>query len=278
MSRFLQKPGYGINLHSLPENRDASPIISIKNRHDSFEHMAQLHFSALSERGIRSINADAFCAEKIGSYYVFGVAEGEADSGDEGTASSIAISCLRKSAESPAGSAAAVLARAVHESDARIGAHAAGFPDRIKDATHLSACLIDDNLECTILDTGEGNAYLVSHDSVQVPREHALSRHLQVPGFFEWGNQGEKKREGMIAHTLGEPRILAKTDFVTVNIADRFLLFSSGGLYDYVKKNRIAEIVRQNGENVEASAEFLVEEALSLGSERTITLVLIHGH
>ncbi|HVP96068.1 hypothetical protein [Methanoregula sp.] len=240
--------------------------------------MAQLHFSALSDRGIRSINNDAFCAEKIGNYFVFGVAEGEADPTYEGVASSTAMSCLRESAKSPANSPAATLARAVHGTDARISAHASDFPGRTTDATHLSACLIDDTLECTILDTGEGNAYLISHDSVQVPREYAISHHLQAPKFPERGNNGEKKREGMISHTLGEPRILATTDFITVNIVDRFLLFNSGGLHDFVKKDRIAEIVRQNGENVEASAEFLVEEALSAGSDRTITLVLVHGH
>jgi serine/threonine protein phosphatase PrpC len=240
--------------------------------------MGQLHFSALSDRGIRSINNDAFCAEKIGNYYIFGVAAGEADPTFEGAASSTAIFCLKESAKNPTNPPAAILARAVHESDARIRAHAADFPDRKTDATHLSACIIDDTLECTILDTGEGNAYVISHDSIQVPREHALSRHPQATGVPERANNGEKNREGMISHTLGEPRILATTNFVTINVADRFLLLSSGGLYDYVKKDRIAEIVRQNGENVEASAEFLVEEALSSGSDRTITLVLIHGH
>ena len=63
-----------------------------------------------------------------------------------------------------------------------------------------------------------------------------------------------------------------------VPIADRFLLLSTGGLHDYVKKERIAEIVLQNGENVESSCQYLLQEALSAGSERTITIVLVHGH
>jgi PPM family protein phosphatase len=267
-----------VRIQDLQENATISSIISIKNWHNPFQTMAQLHFSALSDRGIRSINNDAFCAEKIGNYYVFGVAEGPTDTMYGGAASRIAISCLKENSKNQTNSPAVALARAVHESDARISAHAAASPDRTMDATHLSACLIDDALECTILDTGEGNAYLVSHDSIQVPREHAVSRHLQAPGFPEQDNDSEKKLEGMISHTLGEPRILAKTDFVMVNIANHFLLFSSGGLHDYVKKDRIAEIVLQNGENVEASCEFLLQEALSAGSDRTITLVLIHGH
>jgi serine/threonine protein phosphatase PrpC len=240
--------------------------------------MARLHFSTLSDRGIRSINNDAFCAEKIGIYYVFGVAEGQTDPTYEGTASDIAVSCLRESVKSQKNSPAAALAAAVHESDGRISAHAANSPDRTKDATHLSACLIDDTLKCTILDTGEGNAYLINRDSIHLPREHALSVQPEGPGFPGTGHSSDTRRGDMISHTLGEPRILTKSDFVTVNITDRFLLFSSGGLHDYVKKDRIAEIVLQNGENVETSCEFLLQEALSAGSERTITIVLVHGH
>jgi serine/threonine protein phosphatase PrpC len=240
--------------------------------------MARLHFSTLSDRGLRSINNDAFCAEKIGKYYVFGVAEGQTDPTYEGSASGIAVSCLRKSAKSQKNSPVVALAAAVHESDAQISMHAANIPGRIKDTTQLSACLIDDTLKCTILDTGEGNVYLIGSDGIYLPREYALSGQPEEFGSLETGYGNDKKRGDMISHTLGEPRILTKSDFVMVNIVDRFLIFSSGGLHDYVKKDRIAEIVLQNGENVETSCEFLLQEALSAGSERTITIVLVHGH
>jgi serine/threonine protein phosphatase PrpC len=82
----------------------------------------------------------------------------------------------------------------------------------------------------------------------------------------------------MIAHTLGEPHMLSNSDFVTVSIRDLFLVISSGGLHDFVKKERIAEIVLANGENVETSAEQLVQEAQRSGSEETITVVIAHGH
>lgn len=82
----------------------------------------------------------------------------------------------------------------------------------------------------------------------------------------------------MISHTLGEPRILMESEFVAVNMRDIFLLLSSGGLHDLVGKERIAEIVHENGENVEASCEHLMQEALSAGSEQTITLILVCGH
>jgi serine/threonine protein phosphatase PrpC len=244
----------------------------------SLKIMARLHFFALSDRGIRTTNNDAFCAEKIGNYYVFGVADGQTDPSRDGTASGIAVSSLRESLKSQKNSPALALAAAVHESDARITASAANSPERIRDATHLSTCLIDDTLECTILDTGEGNAYIISRDGIHLPGEHAFSVQPEGLEFLTRGHSGEKRRGEMIAHTLGEPHVLTKADFAMVTIADRFLLLSTGGLHDYVKKERIAEIVLQNGENVEASCQYLLQEALSAGSERTITLVLVHGH
>lgn len=81
----------------------------------------------------------------------------------------------------------------------------------------------------------------------------------------------------MISHTLGEPHILQLSDFITVNIKDLFLLISSEGLHNFVMRKWIAEIVLDNGENVETSCQQLVREAQQAGSERTITIVL-HGH
>ena len=241
--------------------------------------MTRLHFFALSDRGIRTTNNDAFCAEKIGNYYVFGVAEGQTDPASDDTASGIAVSSLRESVKSKKNLPALALAAAVHESDARISASAANSPERTRGATHLSACLIDDALECTILDTGEGNAYLISRDGIHLPGEHAFSVQPEGLEFLTRGHSGEKRRGEMIAHTLGEPHVLTKARLCHGNHRG-FVSCSSGtgGLHDYVKKERIAEIVLQNGENVESSCEFLLQETLSAGSERTITIVLVHGH
>jgi serine/threonine protein phosphatase PrpC len=253
-------------------------ITSIIFPHNPPKTMAQVHFSTLSDRWVSADNNDAFCAEKIGKYHVFGVAEGLSDLPGSSSASGVAISSLKESVQSLKGSPAAALEAAVYESETRINAHAGKTSGITRDATHLSACLLDDNLDCTILDTGEGNAYLISPDAIRVPMDHPASGQPEVPDFLSRNPGEEKKRTHMISHTLGEPHMLKRSDFLTVNIRDLFLLLSSGGLHDFVRKERIAEIVFQNGENVETSCEHLMQEALSAGSERTITIVLVHGH
>ena len=240
--------------------------------------MTEVHFFALSDRWSSATNNDAFCAERIGKYHVFGVAEGLSDLPGGSSASGIAVSSLQESVKSRAGLPSELLVAAVRESEYRINVRTVKSPAKTGGATHLSACLVDDALNCTILDTGEGNAYLISPDGIRVPRDHPLSRQPEGLEVLS-GNPGEgKKRTDMISHTLGEPHMLRGSDFVEINIRNLFLLLSSGGLNDFVKRERIAEIVLKNGENVETSCEHLLQEALSAGSERTITLVLVHGH
>ena len=172
---------------------------------------------------------------------------------------------------------AAVLGAAVHEAEARIDVQVKKSPGMDRDATHLSACLLVDTLDCTILDIGEGSAYLIDRDGIWVPRTYPSAVQVKEPGPGSPDDREENRLPDMISRTLGEPHVMRKSDFVTVNIRSIFLLISSGGLHDYVRKERIAEIVLRNEENVETSCEQLLQEALKAGSERTITVVLVHG-
>ena len=72
----------------------------------------------------------------------------------------------------------------MHQSETRIHMHAVKSPENIGDSTHLSACIIDDALNCTILDTGEGNVYLISPDSIHIPRDYPSSGQPEGLGIF----------------------------------------------------------------------------------------------
>lgn len=236
--------------------------------------MSRIHFFAMSDRWISAPNNDAFCAEKIGDYHLFGVAAGQSGQHGLDTASSIAISNLIDSVREMKRSPAATLNAAVQAIEARIKAREAGPPGAPHNRTHLSAGIVSDSLDSTILDTGEGDVLLITPDGVFIPRDYPHGSTPLVPSLP--APSGE--RRVMISHTLGEPHILKLSDFIIVNIKDLFLLFSSEGLHNFVTYKRIAEIVMDNGENVETSCQQLVREAQRAGSERTITIVLVHGH
>jgi len=236
--------------------------------------MSRIHFFAISERWISAPNNDAFCAEKFGDYHLFSVAAGLSDQPGLDSASGIAISSLIDSVREMKGSPAAALDAAVNAIETRIRAQKAGTRGEARVGTHLSAGIVSDSLDSTILDTGEGDVLLITPDGIFIPRDYPHASTPPDTG-LPASSGGQKV---MISHTLGEPHILKLSDFITVNIRDLFLLISSEGLHNFVTRKRIAEIVLDNGENVETSCQQLVQEAQQAGSERTITVVLVHGH
>ena len=241
--------------------------------------MTRLHFFALSERWISAANNDAFVAERFGDHHLFGIAEGLSDQPGLGSASGIAVSSAidgMKGMIAMKGSPADTLVAAVHESEARILKRLGGGKKTIRDATHLSAAVVDESLACTLLDTGEGHALLIGESGAFLPQEYPGTR----PSAGTGGNPHERKGnlQEMISRTLGGPRVLKPSDIVTFSLLDTFLLLSSGGLHDYLGRDRIAGIIRLHGENVETACQQMVREAQTAGSERTITIVLAHGH
>lgn len=134
--------------------------------------MSRIHFFATSERWSSAPNNDAFCAEKVGDYHLFGVAAGLSDQHGLDSASGIAISGLIDSVREMKGSPAAVLLAAVHTIEARIKARKAGPPGSARNRTHLSAGIVSDSLDSTILDTGEGDVLLITPDGIFIPRDY----------------------------------------------------------------------------------------------------------
>ncbi len=238
--------------------------------------MAQIRFMALSERGIQENNADSFCAERIGRCYVFAVADGLAGHPSGRMASDIAISSLNSAIQKQYGSPKITLENAVHDADARIRQQSEEVRERSGMGTQIVACLVDDNLDCTALDIGDGSIYIINSDGIKPPREY-FPQGITGPGNNPREITGQPPLSRMISHALGEPRVLKDNDFIHLNIRDSFLLLSSDGLYDFVKKDTIQDIVMENGNNLETSCEELIQQALSAGSDGTITVVLVRG-
>lgn len=230
--------------------------------------MGRVHYFALSERGLQAINNDAFCAEKVGKFHVFAVA-GERIGGPAGRlAGDIAIQTLKNAAQRNSRDPAEILENAVTEADHMIGQRSSRDREHAGMGTDLCACLVDESLDCTILDTGNGSVYYVSPGiGIVLPSEIPFADKAAGP-----------IRKRIISHTLGEPYILKGTELRKVNLQHSFIILSSAGLYDFAKREDIRAIVEKNGENVETSCEDLKNLALRAGSERTITMVVLHGH
>jgi serine/threonine protein phosphatase PrpC len=238
--------------------------------------MNSIRYATLSERGLRATNDDSICAEKLGSYHVFALADGDILRPGGQIASDIAIRCLRDEIRAASGRPpATLLTSALLKADNEIRMESKKSREREGMSTRLSACMIDSDLMCTVLDTGEGGSYFIGSDGIRIPGERVprgMKPGSGIRASGDWGGCQE-----MLSHTLGAPRILKESDITATSLRDSILLLNSDGLHDFVKKEKILEIVARYRDNLEAACEALVQQALADESDHTISVILIQG-
>jgi len=233
--------------------------------------MSDFMFSALSERGMRTRNDDAYCAEKIGDYFVFALAAGLAGHPYGDIASMTVIEALRSAIKNIAGPPQQVLMTAVRKAEEEIRILSLRSPEYTAFSTKLVACLADKQGVFTVLDIGEGNCRIISENSIENARNIARARH--PPGFHE--DPQPQSLSSMVSFVLGDLHRIRNEDLSEFILGNDYLLLSSDGLTDVLKKDETAAIVRKLGEDPDAACEMLVQEAMKAGSERTITVILV---
>jgi protein phosphatase len=234
--------------------------------------MTRLQFAALSEHGLRPRNDDAYCTEKIGDYHVFAIAYGLTGHPYGDVASMTAIEALKDSISTTRGLARDILMTAVRKADADVGALSSKSSKHASLVTTLVACLIDKNRLCTVLDIGDRNFTVITESMVRSSGNVASRR----PGPKSMDPQPPSLSE-MVTHVLGEPYRLKDSSFSEFILGDEYLLLSSDGLTDVLEKEAIAEVVRNSDGNLEVACEKLIQDAMTAGSERTITVILVSG-
>lgn len=236
-----------------------------------------LNFSARSDAGQRDINEDSWCAEQIGDYYVFAVADGLGGHAAGEVASAIAIEALRNAFKLNGGDAKHALREAISEADKRILVHGGKFPDSRGMATTIIAAVVDDDLNCTVINVGDSRAHFITADDVTTTKDHSFVNELVDSGELPAEEAWRHPMANVLCQAIGDPDVEIKPDFYELNIKNTFLLLSSDGLHDFVEKEKIREVVISNGDKLHYSCEDLVNKALEAGSDDNITVVLVHG-
>jgi len=238
--------------------------------------MSGIDFSALSERGLRPRNDDAFCAERIGKYFVFAVADGLAGHAYGDIASKTAIDALKGAVKNTGGPARDAIMEGVRNAEAEIRALSQQSPEHAGLATKLVACLIDEKMQCTVLDVGDRNCHVIAGSTIEHAGTAAKSRRPPGSTPAPYADPKPPSLADMVAHVLGEPHRMKESDFSRFVLRDEYLLLSSDGMTDVLSEDAIAGIVRKTDGNLEVACEKLVQEAMQAGSESTITVVLAH--
>ena len=239
--------------------------------------MSRVHYAGLSEKGLRDINEDAYCAEKIGKYYVFAVADGLGGHAAGEVASAMAIDCLRHAFKTQTGTPAEILQHAITEADSRIRAEAAKSGEERGMATTLAAACIDEKLFCTIVNVGDSRGHLISSRGFETTKDHSYVQELVDAGQIAPEDVWHHPLSNVLRQALGDPDEQIRPDFYESDLTDTYLLLSTDGLHDYVLPGWIQEIIFKNKGNVKKACSDLVEAALKNDSDDNITVVLAHG-
>jgi PPM family protein phosphatase len=235
----------------------------------------KIYFSALSEKNNRNTNEDAYWAGRIGDYEVFVVADGLGGQAAGEVASGIAVECLKNAMKFCDDDLKKTLREAVHDADEQIIAYAQKFPDKKDMATTLIAAVVDNTLNCTVVNVGDSRAHIITGDDVKFTRDHSYVNDLVDAGEVKPEDTWQHPLAAVLSQALGDPDNPVVPDFYEFNLHDAFLLLSSDGLHDFVRKEKIQEIVLEQGSDPKKTCARLMREALESGSDDNITFILV---
>jgi protein phosphatase len=235
-----------------------------------------LQYFGRSEKGKRDNNEDAFLVEKIGDYWLFAVADGLGGHLAGEQASAIAVKILRDEVAIGINNpkdALELIAYQIHDSILTDGA-----ADRklFGMATTLVAALVDESGSCTVMNIGDSRAYTIQNGVIKHTRDQNMVGDLVASGQITEEEALNHPLRTVLDQALGDPDSVIEPAFYDSNLSDGWLILSSDGFHDFVRKGRILEIVA-NGETPEEVCGKLIEAAYEGGSDDNVTVVVVRA-
>jgi len=227
----------------------------------------KVEFFAISEKGVREKNEDAYLAEKIGKYYVFAVADGMGGHAYGEIASKIAIMELKETIRRFDDEPKNLLKKAFEKANTEILAYSKIVGARM--GTTLVACLLDENGKCTIANVGDSRAYLIN-DEIWHTKDHSYVQELVDSKIIDEKEAKKHPMKNIVTRALGvEKRV--EPDFYEISLKG-ILVLCSDGLHDYVDDVVIARVVKTH--KPKEACKMLVDIALKR-SRDNITVIVV---
>lgn len=235
--------------------------------------MCGVIFATVSETGRRETNEDAYLAIKVGVRYIFAVADGLGGCRAGEVASSHAISIVERTVRTGTEPAKVLLENAVSDAHREIISEGNLNPAHYGMATTLVAVIVDPDCRCTVINVGDSRAYRID-GLVRHTKDHSYVQSLLETGEITPAEAWRHPFGNIITQAIGDRDLPIVPDIYETDAKDTYLVLSSDGMHDYVPEDRIAEIVRSNGQNLGRSCNQLVAEALAEGSDDNITVIV----
>jgi len=223
---------------------------------------------AITDKGNREQNEDHFIAEKIGNFYVFGIADGVGGLPAGAIASKQAIETFRKNIQNKE-----TIDLKEEFDKANQSVLFEGEKRKTDMATTLVACILQESTgKSTIAHVGDSRAYIID-DNIWKTKDHTLVQDLVDVGVLSDEGAFTHPEKHRMKQALG---VKNRID-IEVNrklAKDSILLLCSDGLSDFVRDGELAALARQY--DPETACKKLIQKARENGSTDDITVIIAH--
>jgi protein phosphatase len=223
---------------------------------------------AITDKGNKEQNEDHFIAEKIGNFYIFGIADGLGGLPAGAIASKQAIETLRKNIQNKE-----TINLKEEFNRANQSVLFEGEKQKTHMATTLVAALLQENTgKTTVAHVGDSRAYIID-DTIWRTKDQSLVQDLVDIGVLtneEAFTHPEKHRMRQVLGVKNQIDIEVNRKLAK----DSILLLCSDGLSNYVRDGELAALARQY--DPETACKKLIQKARENGSIDDITIIIAH--
>ena len=141
-------------------------------------------------------------------------------------------------------------------------------------ATTLTTALIDQSGSCIVMNIGDSRAYMIQNGVIKHTRDQNIVGDLVASGQITEEEALNHPLRSVLDQALGDPDSVIEPAFYVNTVRHGWLILSSDGFHDFVRKGRIMEIVASGGTPEEVCGK-LIEEAYNRGSDDNVTVVMV---
>jgi len=125
-----------------------------------------------------------------------------------------------------------------------------------------------------VMNIGDSRAYMVQNGVIKHTRDQNMVGDLVASGQITEEEAQNHPLRTVLDQALGDPDSVIEPAFYENTFSDGWLILSSDGFHDFVRKGRILEIVAA-GETPEEVCGELIEAACESGSDDNVTVVVV---
>lgn len=233
-----------------------------------------LRYAAMTDRGRREENEDAFFAGQMAGYHLFAVADGLGGHASGEVASRMAIAILEEVAARGLleGRPFRVLERAFQRANDALCVY--NREHHLNAATTLSVAIVNDSGGCWIGTVGDSRTYLITPSTVWHTRDQSYVQSLVDARVLSPAEAMRHPKKNILTQALGLTSQV-EIDLDEQEVGEAVLVLSSDGLHDFVPEGTIQDIAIASEPDM--ACQELIDTAKDAASTDNITVIVARG-